>query len=40
MFSKYGEVVNVSLAQSRDFNSKPYALVEMGTLVIKNFWKS
>jgi hypothetical protein len=32
MFSKYGEVVNVSLAQSRDFNSKPYALVEMGTL--------
>lgn len=39
LFSKYGEVVNVSLAQSRDFNSKPYALVEMGTLVIAEFFE-
>ena len=34
MFSKYGEVINASMSQSRDFNSRPYVLVEMGTLVI------
>jgi len=32
MFSKYGEVINISATQSRDFNSKAYMLVEMGTL--------